>query len=162
MRFAGSAVTSKKSNTKNCFPLYNNINNQGLIQEINLGGDSRPNNFLSMELGAWEAFWVPQIGAANDIWSYVRLRICLILMYLLVKICKSLCFTWSFWGFHSPIYRETDRYFRFAAITTIFAFIAKMIFVKFEQGWYVFIVISFQILTKDFLKLSIFVKDSHH
>ena len=92
MRFAGSAVTSKKSNTKNCFPLYNNINNQELIQEINLGGDSRPNNFLSMELGAWEAFWVPQIGAANDIWSYVRLRICLILMYLLVKICKSLCF----------------------------------------------------------------------
>ena len=52
MRFAGSAVTSKKSNTKKCFPLYNNINNQGLIQEINLGGDSRPNNFLSMELVA--------------------------------------------------------------------------------------------------------------
>ena len=94
MRFAGSAVTSKKSNTKNCFPLYNNINNQGLIQEINLGGDSRPNNFLSMELEAWEAFWVPQIGAANGIWSYVRLLLCLclILMYLLVKICKSLCF----------------------------------------------------------------------
>ena len=92
MRFAGSAVTSKKSNTKNCFPLYNNINNQGLIQEINLGGDSRPNNFLSMELVAWEAFWIPQIGAANSIWSYVRLRICLILMHLLVKICKSLCF----------------------------------------------------------------------
>ena len=27
--------------------------NQGLIQEINLGGGSRPNNFLSTELGPW-------------------------------------------------------------------------------------------------------------
>ena len=67
--------------------------NQGLIQEINLGGGSCPDNFLPTELGAWGAFWVSQMGsgAFNGIQSYLRLRICLILMYLQVKICKLLC-----------------------------------------------------------------------
>ena len=123
-----------------------------MIQEINLGGGSCPNNFLPTKLGAWGAFWVPQMGSG---------AICLILMYLQVKICKSLCLYMSLWGFLSSIYRETDRDFRFAAIATIFAFIAKMIFVKFKQGWYVFIVNSFQILTKDFLMLSFLLKKTH-
>ena len=71
---------------------------QGLIQEINLGSGSHPNNFLPTEVGAWGALsppdgvWPPTGSPAlNNIWSYLWLRICLILMYLQVKICKSLC-----------------------------------------------------------------------
>ena len=65
---------------------------QGLIQEINLGGSSCPNNFLPTELRAWGGggdVLIPPNGVCG-IWSYFRLRLCLMLMYLQVKICKLL------------------------------------------------------------------------
>ena len=79
---------------------------QGLIQEINLGSGSRPNNLLPTEVGAWGALsppdgvWPPTGSPVfNNIWSYLWLRICLILMYLQVNICKLLCLYIAFLRF---------------------------------------------------------------
>ena len=43
-------------------PMCSTINSQGLIQEINLGSGSRPNNFLPTELGTWGCSECPKWG----------------------------------------------------------------------------------------------------
>ena len=47
-----------------------------------------------MEMGAWG-----HSESASSIWSYLTLTICLILMYLQVKICKLLCLYIAFLRF---------------------------------------------------------------